>query len=227
MTPTFLLTVLISALDPHAKNNILPPFVMMIRMSDIDDIKKRAEIYKLSIAKDSIDEAARTAGLVIGNRINEYHPLYRPLHAAMVIAYGRAFSEMKPFWKISHEWSQFEDPNDQRVHNALMRQRNTMVGHADHIPNKILIHPKGAVMDDGEVLTAVQTDIGTNYIPPEDFTYIQRTAGGLVARMSITISELMTELYGNEGVNITETIELVSEEDVKMLNEEKNKKGST
>ena len=190
-------------------------------MSELENIKKRAEIYKLIIAKASIDEAAMTAGLVIGNNIGIHHPLYRPLHAAMVVAYGRAFSEMKPLWKIAPEWSQFEDSEDQRVHNALMNQRNKMVGHSDHIPNRILIHPKGAVMDDGEILERVQNDIGTNYIPPEDFTYIQRTAGGLVGRMSIAISEQMTELYGEEGVDLHETIELISDDDIEVLEDER------
>lgn len=188
-------------------------------MSDLENIQKRAEIYKLIIAKASIDEAAITAGLVIGNDIDVFHPLYRPLHAAMVIAYGRAFSEMKPLWKIAPEWSQFDNPEDQRVHNALMHQRNTMVGHADHIPNRVLVHPKGAVMDDGEILARVQNDIGTNYIPPEDFTYVQRVAGGLVGRMSIAISDKMTELYGEEGVDLLETIELISDEDIRVLEE--------
>lgn len=112
-------------------------------MSELEKIKKRAEIYKLIIAKDSIDEAATTAGLVIGNSIGIHHPLYRPLHAAMVVTYGRAFSEMKPLWKIAPEWSQSDNPEDQRVHNALMNQRNKMVGHADHIPNRVLVHPRG------------------------------------------------------------------------------------
>ena len=189
--------------------------------SELENVKKRAEIYKLIIAKASIDEAAETAGLVIGNDLDVHHPLYRPLHAAMVVAYGRAFSEMKPLWKIAPEWSQFDNPEDQRVHNALISQRNKMVGHADHIPNRILIHPKGAVMDDGEVLERVQNDIGTNYIPPEDFTYIQRTAGGLVGRMSVAISERMTELYGEGGVNLLETIELITDNDIKILEKAK------
>lgn len=188
-------------------------------MSELENIKKRAEIYKLIIAKDSIDEAAMAAGLVIDNSIGIHHPLYRSLHAAMVVAYGRAFSEMKPLWKIAPEWSQFDNPEDQRVHNALMNQRNKMVGHADHIPNRVLVHPKGAVMDDGEILERVKNDIGANYIPPEDFTYIQRTAGGLVGRMSIAISEQMTELYGEEGVDLHETIELITNDDIEMLEE--------
>ena len=139
----------------------------------------------------------------------------------MVVAYGRAFSEMRPLWKIGPEWSKFEDPEDQRVHDALINQRNKMVGHADYIPNRILIHPIGAVMDDGEILEKVQNDIGINYIPPEDFTYIQRTAGGLVARLSIAISEQMTELYGEEGVDLHETIELITDDDTKLLEEER------
>jgi|GEM_PF-2173769 len=192
--------------------------------SELENIRKRAEIYKLIIAKDSIDEAATTAGLVIGNSIDIHHPLYRPLHAAMVVAYGRAFSEMKPLRKIAPEWSQFDHSEDQRVHDALMNQRNKMVGHADRIPNRILIHPKGAVMDDGEVLERVQNDIGTNYIPPEDFTYIQRTAGGLVGRMSIAVSEQMTELYGEEGADLQETIELITDDDIEVL--EKAKKAA-
>lgn len=79
-------------------------------------------------------------------------------------------------------------------------------------------------MDDGEILERVQNDIGTNYIPPEDFTYIQRTAGGLVGRMSIAISEQMTELYGEEGINLQETIELITDEDIEVL--EKAKKAA-
>lgn len=186
-------------------------------MDDLENIHKRAEIYKLAIAKASIDEAAETAGLVIANKIDHQHLLYRPLHAAMVITYGRAFSEMKPLWKIAPEWGEFDDPRDQRVHDALMNQRNTMVGHADHVPNKVVIYPTGAVMDNGAVALRVQTETLSNYIPPEDFAYVQRTAGGLVGRLSIAISDQMTDLYGEEGVNLKETIELITEGDIQAL----------
>ena len=74
-------------------------------------------------------------------------------------------------------------------------------------------------MDDGVVLDRVQNDVGTNYIPPEDFTYIQRTAGGLVGRMSIEISKMMTDLYGEQGIKLRETIELITAEDIKTLQE--------
>lgn len=186
-------------------------------MNDLENIQKRAEIYKLSIARFSIEEAAEATGLVIANKIDIDHPLYRPLHAAMVVAYGRAFSEMKPLWKIAPEWSRFEDESDQRTHDALMNQRNKMVGHADHIPNRIIVYPEGAVMENGEIAPRAQTEVLTNYIPPADFVYIQRVASKLVGRMEIEISNRMTKLYGEQGVNLKETLELISEDDIQAL----------
>lgn len=174
---------------------------MMRKMSDLENIRRRAEIYKLSIARASIDEAAESAKLVMDMKVDYNHALYRPLHAAMVIAYGRAFSEMKPLGKISSKWEKFEDRSDQRTHDTLMRQRNTMVGHSDHIAERVMIYAKGDIMDNGEVAPRAQTVVLTSYIPPDDFIHILRMAGGLVGRMSIALSNKMTELYG-DGVLI-------------------------
>ena len=186
-------------------------------MNDLENIRRRAEIYKLSIARSSIDEAAEAANLVFNMKMDYENPLYRPLHAAMVIAYGRAFSEMKPLGKISSKWEKFDDESDQRAHDALMRQRNTMVGHADHISERVMIYAEGDTMDNGELAPRAQTVVLTNYIPPDDFISILKMAGGLVARISMAMSDKMTELYGEEGVNLKKSFELITEDDLKKL----------
>jgi hypothetical protein len=186
-------------------------------MTDLENILRRAEIYKLSIARSSIEEAAESAKLAMDTKVSHNNPLYRPLHAAMVIAYGRAFSEMKPLGKISSKWEKFKDPSDQRAHDAIMRQRNTMVGHADHIDERVMIYAEGDTMDNGEVAPRAQTVILTNYIPPDDFVYILKMAGGLVGRMSVALSNKMTELYGENGINLKDSFELITEDDLKEL----------
>jgi len=188
-------------------------------VSDLENIKRRAEIYKLSIARASIEEAAEAAKFVFDNKIDYQNPLYRPLHAAMVIAYGRAFSKMNPLGIISSKWEKFDEPSDQRAHNALMRQRNTMVGHADHISERVMVYAQGDIMDNDEVAQRAQTVILTNYIPPDDIIYILKMAGGLVGRMSIALSNKMTELYGEERANLKKSFELITEEDLKILKE--------
>jgi len=186
-------------------------------MSDLENIRRRAEIYKLSIARASIDEAAEAAKVVFDKRMDHNDPLYRPLHAAMVIAYGRAFSAMNPFGKISPEWGRFQETSDQRAHDAIMRQRNTMVGHADYIPERVKIYAEGDIMENKKVAQRAQTVMLTNYIPPNDFVYILKMAGGLVARMSIALSDKMTEIYGEEGTNLKKSFELITEDDLKIL----------
>jgi hypothetical protein len=188
-------------------------------VSDLENIYRRAEIYKLSIARASIEEAADAAKIVWDMKMGYDNPLYRPLHAAMVIAYGRAFSKMNPFGTISPKWRKFKDPSDQRAHDAIMRQRNTMVGHADHISERVMIYAKGDIMDNGEVAPRTQTVVLTNYIPPNDFVHILRMAGGLFARMSIAISDNMAELYGEGGANLKSSFELITEDDLKILKE--------
>ena len=62
----------------------------MIKNSN-EELYIRAEAYRLILARASIDEAVQTARLAIDMDVKAESPLYRALHAAIVITYGRAF----------------------------------------------------------------------------------------------------------------------------------------
>ncbi len=82
-----------------------------------------------------------------------------------------------------------------------------------------MVYAQGDIMDNDEVAQRAQTVILTNYIPPDDIIYILKMAGGLVGRMSIALSNKMTELYGEERANLKKSFELITEEDLKILKE--------
>ena len=188
----------------------------MTKSSD-NELHIRAEAYRLTLARASVDEAAQTAQVAINMDIDPQHPLYRPLHTGIVIAYGRAFTEMKPLGTISSKWSKFSDADEQRIHDILMKQRNQFVGHSDHIPNKVIIYPKGVVMYGGEIAPRAQTEVLSNYINPARFNQILTLATDLRDRMAEHVSEILEKLYGPEGINLKETLELISEADISEL----------
>ena len=126
-------------------------------MSNSKELFIRAQAYRLILARASIDEVAQTAQTAIEMNVDVHHELYRPLHAAIMIAYGRAFAEMKPLGTIPSKWSKFTDADEQHTHDILIRQRNQFLGHSDYIPNKIIVYPTGAVMHGGDIAPRPQT----------------------------------------------------------------------
>ena len=177
----------------------------------------RAQAYRLILARANIDEVVQTAQTAIEMGVDVNHVLYHPLHAAIVIAYGRAFTEMKPLGTISSKWSKFTDKDEQHTHDILIKQRNQFVGHSDYIPNKVIIYPKGAVMYGGDIAPRPQTEILSNYIDPARFSNILTLATDLRDRMALNVSVTLEKLYGSEGVNLKETLELISEADISEL----------
>ncbi len=191
-------------------------------MTELEKLHRRSEIYKLSIARESIVEAAECAKLLVEMGEDLTHRLFRPLHDATVINYGRAFTEMKPFGTISSKWGKFEFPSDQRAHDALIRLRHTMVGHSDHIQERVMVYAAGKYMDNGKIAKTAQTVVLTNYLTPDDFVTILKMLAGLEVRLSIAISENMSKLYGEGGINLKESFELISEDDLRMLSATQN-----
>jgi len=179
-------------------------------------LKKRKTVYKLAIARYSIGEAIDSAKALIDICGEDHnHPLFRPLHAALVISYGRAYSNMEPFGIISSKWSEFKSADEQRAHLALLAQRNKMVGHSDYIPERVMVYPKGTEMPNGDIAESMKIEVLTNYINPRDIRFIINMMEELFARMSEGIHDGMTELYGELGKDLDKTLELIKEDELR------------
>lgn len=189
-----------------------------------DDIKQRTEIYKLIIAKDAISQAHEVATIMIDRGIDHESDLFRPLHDALVVNYGKAFSSMNPFGKIDKSWGVFSDTSSQLAHKRIIDQRNKNVGHRDFIPEGVMIYQKGAIMPGGDVAPRVQNEILHRFIAPDDIRFVRKMAADLIYHMSIAISDRMEELYGEEGVLIKGALELIAEKDAKVIEAENRRK---
>lgn len=185
--------------------------------STVPDIRARAEIYKLIVAKDSVTQALEVALLLINRGIDHNHELYRPLHDALVVNYGKAFSSMNPFGRIDKKWSAFNEKDSQLAHKRIMDQRNKSVGHRDFIPEGVMIYQIGEIMPGGDVADKVKNEILYKFIAPDDFDFVIKMASDLIDRLSLAISDQMKLLYGQQGELINGTLELITEADAKIM----------
>jgi len=189
----------------------------------LDEVKERSEIYKLIVAKDAISQAMVTAHLFINNEIDKDHLLYRQLHDALVVNYGKAFSSMNPFGTIDKKWSIFTDEMSEIAHKAIINQRNKMVGHRDFIPEGVMIYQKGVEMPLGEIATSVKNEILHKFIAPDDIKFVAVVSADLITRMTLEISDRMKAVYGEDGEKIEGALELMTEDDVELIKAENDR----
>lgn len=185
------------------------------------NLHRRRELYKLIVARDSMNSVAEAAGIAVALKADHNHPLYKVLHDNIVTSYGRAFTEMKPLGTLPAKWAKFDDKEHQEAHDMLMYHRNKSVGHTDYIKGKIVLFPKGSKRTDGHTTDRVQYEVLTQSFAPNAYIPIQKLAGNLAGRLDIEISKQMTTLYGEEGKDLIDITELITEEDLIELSQGK------
>lgn len=187
------------------------------------DIKQRAELCKLIIARDSMTAVAETSGLALALKIDHTHQLYEPLHDTIVSSYGRAFTEIQPLGYLPKKWSKFEDDELKNTHRMLMYYRNKNVGHTDFIKGRVVIYPKGAIREDGSVAKNVQYSVLFQSFAQTELIAVQKLVGNLAGRLIVEIDQLMTALYGKQGKDLKVISDLISEVELEQLRLAKKK----
>lgn len=183
----------------------------------MNDLVQRIELCKLMIARDSMTAVAETSGLILALKIDHTHPLYKPLHDAVVSSYGRAFTEIQPLGRLSKIWSRFDNDELEKTHRMLMYYRNKNVGHTDFIKGRVVIYPKGAKLEDNSVAKNVQYSVLYQSFATTELIAIQKLAGNLAGRLIVEIDRLMTKLYGEQGKDLSDQTDLISEDELEQL----------
>ena len=183
----------------------------------MSELKKRIELCKLIIARDSMTSVAEASGLMLALKIDHTHQLYKPLHDAVVASYGRAFTEIQPLGRLPKKWSKFSDDELKRTHTMLMYYRNKNVGHTDFIKGRVVIYPKGAKREDGSSAENVQYSVLFQAFAPTELIAVQKLAGNLAGRLMVEIDRSMTTLYGEQGKDLKVTTDLISEDELEQL----------
>lgn len=189
----------------------------------MSDLKKRIEVCKLIIARDSMDAVATASGLALAMKIDHTHQLYKPLHDAIVMNYGRAFTEMQPLGYLPKKWAKFDDDTLKKTHRMIMYYRNKNVGHTDLIKGRVVIYPKGAKLENGSIATNVQYSVLYQSFAPSELIAVQKLAGNLAGRLMVAIDRSMTAIYGEQGKDLKATTDLVSEEELEHLRKARRK----
>lgn len=193
-------------------------------IKDASNLKQRIELCKMMIAVDAMESVAEAARLIEKLGADHTHPLYKALHDAIVTSYGRAFTEMRPLGLLSKKWSEFKDDELNRAHAMLMYYRHKNVSHTDVIKGRVIIYPKGAKLDEENIAPRAQYGVLMQSFAPNELIAVQKVAGTLTGRLTLEIGRKMALLYGDEGKDLREVTDLVSEEELNQLSLELKQK---
>lgn len=178
---------------------------------------KRAELYKLIVARDCMNSVAEATRLALKLDIDANHELFNTIHDFIVTSYGRAFSEMKPFGAISGKYGKIQDSELRRIHDMLILRRNKHVAHTDYIASKIVFYPPNTKRPDGSKDSKLQFEVLKNYFSHNVYNSILKLAGYQAGIMQANIEKAIISIYGENGVGIKEITELITVEDINAL----------
>lgn len=180
------------------------------------NLRRRRDLCRLILAKDSIEEALRAISITIETGARLHQPLYMALQSAVVVSYGRAFVEMKPLGNISANWSKFSDPVHRKTHDLLYEHRMTKIAHIEYAKGLVIINPPGALRTDGLEQVGFGFDVGFQFYTPEAYQAILGLCSFLVVEMYKAISDELVALFGpNESLK--EPFDLLTQSDLEFL----------
>jgi hypothetical protein len=179
-------------------------------------LHKRVELYRLILAADSIHSAQQALEIAIKDTISFGDDLFSIFHNSVVACYARAFTEMKPFGRISAKWEKFEDKRYAHVHQLLMEQRHKNVSHIDYLERKVVIYPPGGLKEEGYDSDDLLYVVKQEYYSAQDYKIMLDHMIALRNRMSEKSSLLLDEIYPRPS-ELQGPIELIAAEDVARL----------
>lgn len=183
----------------------------------MNNLKQRVELCKMMIAVDAMEAVAEASRLAMQLGADHTHPLYKALHDTIVSSYGRAFTEMRPLGRLAKEYSDFEDDELKRAHAMLMYYRHKNVSHTDVIKGRVVIYPKGAELGEGHVAPRPQYGVLMQSFAANELIAVQKVAGTVAGRLMAEIGKQMALLCGDEGKDLKDTTDLISEEELEQL----------
>ncbi len=163
-------------------------------------LNKKKELYKLLVARSDILAAHTTCDYFLANVKDMKHQLYFPLQSAIIVSYGRPFSDNKPLGPLKNKWGKFQDQQLQKMHNDLLELRNKMIAHSDHEHRKAHIIPKGASHPVLGKIKRLSASVSSKALPIERFQIIRRLCFDLNTRLNQEADKQLEELFENKDL---------------------------
>lgn len=178
----------------------------------------KKELYQLIVAQDSLNAALLTLDILERQTSSENNnALVDALQESLIVSYGRAFTEMKPFWKLSDDWSMFDDPSLQDCHDQLSRARHKRHAHVDYISQKVVMYPKHTLrISKDKVNERTNHVVKSQHYSEQAYPRIRKTIEVLYSKMNDRIRELTIEVYETRN-DFNQPEELISINDLKDL----------
>ena len=178
---------------------------MLERMADdVEEIvrRKMKELYTLAVARTDMRAALAACEMLLLLPDEEWGAdPYWALHQAVVVAYGRPFSDNKPQGKLPARYSRFDDSRGRELHKMLIEERNTAVAHSDLEHKQVLIYAPGTLHPGtGKPFTAYGTSVRRWGIDRAAFTEIRELIHEVGATIDLDVQQLVMELY--EGAKL-------------------------
>lgn len=147
----------------------------------------RKQLYKLIVAFYDILNARDAAAEVVNRHMHDR--LWRPLADACVVYYARPFLRNDPYGPLDDSWSIWPDPEEQRLHDHLIRMRHKTIAHSDAALRRVVIHPASTAQ--GTALRAeewsIDTSVTTEKMRPKGFTRVEKLCHSLEVKLKAAI----------------------------------------
>lgn len=162
--------------------------------------QKKKNLYKLLVARSDIHAAHAACELFLKTITDLSDDLYYPLFTAIVVCYARPFTNNKPYGSLPDKWGRFIDPDQQKLHDSLIKTRHEIVAHSDLSVLKAMIVPPGILigrLKERELRSAkigAQTNYYLFHIP--QIREIPILTADLGKRVNAEIKIALEELYG-------------------------------
>jgi hypothetical protein len=162
--------------------------------------QRKKNLYRLLVARSDIGAAHAACELFLKTVTDLSDDLYYPLFTAIVVCYARPFTNNKPFGPLPDKWGKFIDPNQQKLHDSLIKTRHELVAHSDLSVRKAMIVPPGVLIGRLKERELRSSKIGTqtNYflfrIP--EIRKIPSLTADLGRRVNVDIEVALEGLYG-------------------------------
>lgn len=157
---------------------------------DLTSEDDREALYKFVVARSDFTEALFATRYVIANVHDPRDELWFPLQAAIVVSYARPFTGNRPLGPLAPEWSVFDDPELQSLHDDLIELRHKTIAHSDAVIRRVLIVPPGVKLGPAPTSVGGGVAVSTSKLPLARFSEIERLCLDIGRRVNLAADEM-------------------------------------
>jgi hypothetical protein len=123
--------------------------------------RDETDLWKLAVARSDLLASRDACEHLLAIEEPPY-TLHTALLAAIVISYGRPFSQNRPHGPLPRRWHRFENKRHGEVHRIVLRMRDKLIAHSDIAERRVFVVPPGVdfplrAPPDGKTAVVVRT----------------------------------------------------------------------